>query len=81
MKSEKLPAKMEYWRMRDDGLELPILIGIEHSDGDLHGVFMNNLNTGRSVNLKGVEVEAIINALVESGSKIDGNDMPLFHIS
>ena len=81
MKSEKLPGKMEYWRIHDDALDQPILIGIEHSDGDLHGVFMNNLNTGRVVNLKGIEVQAIMNALVDSGSKISADKPPLFHIS
>lgn len=58
---------MEYWRCLDDGLEQPILVGVEHQDGSVHGVMLHNFNTGLVYTLKGVELEALISVIIDGG--------------
>lgn len=73
MRSEKQRSQINYWKAIEDNLPIPILIGIEHKDGLLSGVQMNNPNTGRVVSLTGVELEALAHVFNESGFKIKKN--------
>lgn len=71
MRTEKQENQINYWKAIDDGLAHAILIGIEHRDGVLSGIQMNNPNTGKMITLAGIELEAITAVFNESGLKIE----------
>ena len=73
MRTEKQENQINYWKAIEDGLAHPILVGIEHRDGFLSGMQINNPNTGRLISLTGVELEAIAAVFKESGLKIEQN--------
>ena len=73
MRVEKQENQINYWKAIEDGLAFPILIGIEHRDGNLTGVQMSNPNTAKTVTLTGVELEAVATVFNESGFKIKQN--------
>lgn len=83
MRVEKLAAKMEYWDILDDHWEYPLRIGIEHADGEVHAVLINNMNAGsRGVRtLNGAELLGILKAIEQCGSIIKDINPQLFYSS
>ena len=73
MRVEKRDNQINYWHAVDDGLPHPIVVGIEHENGRLSAIQMNNPNTGRLITLSGIELEAVATVFNESGVKIEQN--------
>jgi len=71
MRLEKKDNQINYWGVIDDGLPLPLIVGVEHREGLLSGIQLNNPNTGKVVTLSGVELEAVAKVFNESGLKIE----------
>lgn len=82
MRVEKLPSKMEYWHLLDDRWKVPAMIGIEHADGEVHGVMFNNPNDPKGVRiLTGIELLGILKCIEQSEAKIKDFDIRLAFIS
>ena len=73
MRIEKEKNQINYWSAIDDGLPTPLLVGIEHRDGFLTSITMVNRATGKTVVLRGIELEAIVDVFIESELKIERN--------
>jgi len=71
MRLEKKDNQINYWGVIDDGLPLPLIVGVEHREGLLSGIQLNNPNTGKVVTLSGVELEAVAKVFNESGLRIE----------
>lgn len=82
MRVEKLPSKMEYWHLLDDKWEVPATIGIEHQNGEVHGVLINNPNNPKGIrSLSGVELLGILKCIEQCDGKIRAYDLGLIYIS